>query len=679
MKLFSSRPPLRPWQLSVLCMALTATYTGVQAQEAPSAAKEAALSAVVVTASGNEQELRDAPASVSVITREDIERRPVQELAELLGTVEGVTLNRSGNLVPGVQLRGLGSAYTLMLIDGKRVNATSAMFRGNDYDTGWVATDDIERIEIVRGPMSSLYGSDAIGGVVNIITRPIGKQWRGSARLETTVQQDKNAGDSQLAGFSLSGPIKSDVLGVKLTGSYDHRDADGAINSLPAGGTRQTGLQNIRNRTLGAQLALTPDSRQSITADVDTSRRDHSGFLMERDALSLQHKGRWGFGNTELTFAADEIRNLTGMVSGQVNPNKANTTSLSGKASIPITWGNQFVTAGFDVREEKLYDPTNLRGQPGTAGYDASPETSISQWALFAEDEIRITDRLAVTLGNRFDHHENFGGHNSPRAYAVYQLSDAVTLKGGVARAFRAPTLLQGSPNWGSVSCGSATVGCYVVGSRDIQPETSTSQELGLQFAQGIHSGGLMFFNTDLKNMIDITNRTADRTLAASYSNFVGYLPDGRPIFRYQNIASVRSRGLEASWNARVSPQWNLRSNYTYTDAQNTSGSVAIPLTYRPKHVVNLGADWTPNAQLSVTGNLRYHSAQYISVSSNGASRVEKDGYAIADLTVGWRMTDALTLRAGILNLTGKTFDRTTSADFNEEGRRYYLALHAKF
>ena len=132
MKLFSSRPPLRPWQLSVLCMALTATYTGVQAQEAPSAAKEAALSAVVVTASGNEQELRDAPASVSVITREDIERRPVQELAELLGTVEGVTLNRSGNLVPGVQLRGLGSAYTLMLIDGKRVNATSAMFRGND-------------------------------------------------------------------------------------------------------------------------------------------------------------------------------------------------------------------------------------------------------------------------------------------------------------------------------------------------------------------------------------------------------------------------------------------------------------------------------------------------------------------------------------------------------------------
>jgi len=676
-RLSSIRPAAPSLALTAFHTALLAALAtaGAHAQTAPDAATPA-LSAVVVTASGNEQELREAPASVSVITREDLEKRPVQELAELLGTVEGVTLSRSGNLVPGVQLRGLGSAYTLMLIDGKRVNATSAMFRGNDYDTGWVPADEIERIEIVRGPMSSLYGSDAIGGVVNIITRPVGKQWRGSARIETVIQQDKDAGDTRLAGFSLTGPVVADVLGIKLTGAYDQRDADGDINSLPASGTRQTGLQHIRNRLFGAQLAFTPNANHSITADVDTSRRDHAGFLMERDAVSLRHKGRFGFGNTELTFAADEIRNLTGMVTGQVNPNKANTTSLNGKVNIPVSWGNQFVTAGFDVRNEKLRDPTNLRGLPGTAGYDASPTTSVSQWALFVEDEIRITEKLAVTLGNRFDHHENFGGHNSPRAYAVYHLSDSVTLKGGVSRAFRAPTLLQGSPNWGSVSCGSATVGCYIVGSSAIQPETGTSQELGVQFAHGIHSGSLTFFNTDLKNMIDITNRTADRALAPSYDNFVGYLPDGRPIFRYQNIASVRSRGLEASWRAEPSAALALRANYTFTDAKNTSGATPVPLTYRPRHVINLGADWRATPQVTVSGNVRYNSEQYISVGWNEA---KKSGYAIADLTAGWRVTDTITLRGGILNVTNKTFDRTTSADFNEEGRRYYLALHARF
>lgn len=668
----SLSPPSPASRPRALCAALALAFgaAGAHAEDAT------ALSTVVVTASGGEQELRDAPASVSVITREDLEKRPVQELAELLGTVEGVTLSRSGNLVPGVQLRGLGAAYTLMLIDGKRVNATSAMFRGNDYDTGWVPADEIERIEIVRGPMSSLYGSDAIGGVVNIITRPVGKQWRGSARVEGVVQENREAGDSRLAGFSLAGPVLTDTLGLKLTGAYDQRDADGAINSPAANGTRQTGLQHIRNRLFGAQLSFTPDARQSLVADVDTSRRDHAGYLMERDAFSLRHKGRWGFGNTELTFATDEIRNLTGMIDGQVNPNKAHTISLNGKAVVPIAWGNQLVTAGFETRREKLHDPANLSGQPGTPSASGTPETSIQQWALFAEDEIRITDRLALTLGNRFDHHENFGGHHSPRAYVVYHLSDALTLKGGVARAFRAPTLLQGSPNWGSVSCGSATVGCYIVGSRELKPETGTSQELGLQFAHGIHSGGLTFFNTALKNMIDITNRTADRALAPSYDNFVGFLPDGRPIFRYQNIARVRSRGLEASWRADPAKALSLRANYTFTDAKNTSGAEPVPLTYRSRHVVNLGADWRATPQLTASGSLRYHSAQYVSVGWNEA---QKGGYAIADLALGWRITDALTLRAGILNLANKTFDRTTAADFNEDGRRYYLALHAAF
>jgi len=214
------------------------------------------------------------------------------------------------------------------------------------------------------------------------------------------------------------------------------------------------------------------------------------------------------------------------------------------------------------------------------------------------------------------------------------------------------------------------------VGSNAIKPETGTSQELGLQFAHGIHSGGLMFFNTDLKNMIDITNRTADRALAPGYDNFVGFLPDGRPIFRYQNIASVRSRGLEASWRADPSAALSLRANYTFTDAKNTSGATPVPLVYRPRHVVNLGADWRATPQFTVSGSLRYNSSQYISV---GWMEAQKSGYAIADLTVGWRLTEALTLRGGILNLTNKTFDRTTSADFNEDGRRYYLALHAKF
>ena len=132
----------RPQRLSALALACMACT--VQAQDRPATAEE--LDTVVVTASAVGQILRDAPASISVISREDLLQKPVIDLRRILGTVEGVTLQRSGNLAPPVQLRGQDPAYTLILVDGKRVNSTSASFRGNDYDTGWVPAEMIERI-----------------------------------------------------------------------------------------------------------------------------------------------------------------------------------------------------------------------------------------------------------------------------------------------------------------------------------------------------------------------------------------------------------------------------------------------------------------------------------------------------------------------------------------------------
>lgn len=126
---------------------------------------------LVVTASASEQNLKDAPASISVITQQDLQRRPVQNLKDVLKEVPGVQLTNEGDNRKGVSLRGLNSSYTLILIDGKRVNSRNAVFRHNDFDLNWIPVEAIERIEVVRGPMSSLYGSDALGGVVNIITK----------------------------------------------------------------------------------------------------------------------------------------------------------------------------------------------------------------------------------------------------------------------------------------------------------------------------------------------------------------------------------------------------------------------------------------------------------------------------------------------------------------------------
>ncbi|XPE44699.1 TonB-dependent receptor plug domain-containing protein [Shigella flexneri] len=121
---------------------------------------------MVVTASSVEQNLKDAPASISVITQEDLQRKPVQNLKDVLKEVPGVQLTNEGDNRRALVFVVWTAAIPLILVDGKRVNSRNAVFRHNDFDLNWIPVDSIERIEVVRGPMSSLYGSDALGGVV---------------------------------------------------------------------------------------------------------------------------------------------------------------------------------------------------------------------------------------------------------------------------------------------------------------------------------------------------------------------------------------------------------------------------------------------------------------------------------------------------------------------------------
>ncbi|MFN3460253.1 MAG: TonB-dependent receptor plug domain-containing protein, partial [Oceanibaculum sp.] len=136
-----------------------------------------------------EQELRDAPATISVVSGDDLRERPVHDMAEALRGVPGITISSIGLGRRGISIRGMPVEHTLMLIDGRRINSAASAIAHADYDLNWVPVEAIERIEVVRGPMSSLYGSDALGGVVNIITRRATDRWKGSVSVKGGVQQ----------------------------------------------------------------------------------------------------------------------------------------------------------------------------------------------------------------------------------------------------------------------------------------------------------------------------------------------------------------------------------------------------------------------------------------------------------------------------------------------------------
>lgn len=621
---------------------------------------------LVVTASATEVSMKDAPASISVITAEEIKRKPVQNLRDVLRDVPGVQLTNEGDNRKGVSLRGLDSSYTLILIDGKRVNSRNAVFRHNDFDLNWIPADAIERIEVVRGPMSALYGSDALGGVVNIITRKVGKAWHGTLSADTTVQEHRDRGDSYNGNFFTSGPVIDDLLGVKVYGNLGKREKDAQQASSSSATGLSPRIEGYTARNGNVEFALTPTDNQDMTLGYGFDRQDRDSDSLnknrlERQNYSLGHNGQWGWGNTELRFYGERVDNVT---SGDNIVSKNN--SVDGKVVLPLSDYNQLITFGGEARHDKLEDSLNLQG---------SGKTSASQYALFIEDEWRIFDPLALTTAIRMDDHETYGDHWSPRAYLVYSATDTITVKGGWATAFKAPSLLQLSPDWQTNSCRG---GCAIVGSKDLKPETSESFELGIYYAgeegllDGV-TGSITVFQNNIDDMINIA-RTASLTEAPSYSNFVGFDENRRPVFSYYNVNKARINGVETEVKIPVASDWKLTLNYTYTDGRDLSNGGNKPLQELPLHTANGTVDWTPAPDWAFYLQANY-SGERRALTADG---VTPGGYVLWNTGASWQATKAVKLRAGILNLGDKDLNRD-SYSFNEDGRRYFAAVDYTF
>ncbi|MCT4706900.1 catecholate siderophore receptor CirA [Enterobacteriaceae bacterium H11S18] len=625
---------------------------------------------VVVTASATEQNLKDAPASISVITQEDLQKKPIQNLKDVLQEVPGVQLTNEGDNRQGVSIRGLSSSYTLILVDGKRVNSRNAVFRHNDFDLNWIPVDAIERIEVVRGPMSSLYGSDALGGVVNIITRKVGKAWHGTVSLDSTIQEDRDRGDSYNGNFFTSGPIIDDLLGVKVYGNLGKREKDKQEPSSTSKTGETPRIEGYTTRGASTEFTLTPTDNQEVLFGYGFDRQDRDSDSldknrMERQDYSISHNGRWDYGNTELRFYGDKVDNLN---PGNSDAITSRNNSIDGKLTLPLGEINQLLTFGGEWRHDKLSDPVNLTG-------GSSADTSASQYALFVEDEWRIFEPLSLTTGVRMDDHETYGDHWSPRAYLVYTATDTLTVKGGWATAFKAPSLLQLSPDWSSNSCRGS---CKIVGSSDLKPETSESFELGLYFAgdEGVLdgvTGSVTAFQNDVDDMIGI-NRTSSVTEAPSYPNFVGFDSNGVPIFKYYNVNKARIRGVETEVKVPFNDQWKLTLNYTYNDGRDLSDGGNKPLQNMGFHTANGTVDWAPLDDWAFYVSANYTGEKRATTATEGTP----GGYVIWNTGASWKATKNVKLRAGVLNLLDKDLNRDDYS-YNEDGRRYFAAVDYSF
>lgn len=652
------------------------------------------LDTIVVTASSQAVNIKEAPASISVITRADIEKQPVSSLGQLLSKVPGVTGGTSPSKDGSkIKIRGLPDNYTLILVDGKRIGSSRDTSYRPDLgrqDLNWITPDMIERIEVVRGPMSSLYGSDAMGGVINIITRKIPDVWGGNVTLNyTQPTTSSKLGTSVQTGVMAAGPL-TDNLGLRLTAGLTEREAD---KERKAGdGTTGSKDQNY-NAMLHYQLtdkhSLSFDAGHSIQKNTKGSQVNAlTGAESEtswgpseltHNNYGISHEGEWAIGKSKLNaYYNDYDQSLSGSIT------KSNETIVEGSLSMPFDFLlEQAVTVGGQWKKQELTNTSTIGTLPG-GSWDgksySNPTVDNKSWALFVEDNISLLDNLKLTVGNRLDHDDKYGSHHSPRAYLVYSPTEDLVIKGGVAKGFRAPTVKESTAGAATESGGNGCRGllgrtwydeknashiytsgsCYMTGNPNLKPEESTNYEIGINYSGFSSDLGITYFHTDFKNKI------AYSPLGYYYGNW---------FTRNENINSAITHGLELVANYPIMNNLNWNNNATYFfEAKDKDTNT--PLLTTPKLIVNSALNWKPIDPLSLELAAQYQGKQYLTATTATSSMQKR--HTIMNLAANYEHSDSLTLRAGLTNLLDKKLANGTDT-YMVERQQIFAGLTYKY
>ncbi|PRD41876.1 TonB-dependent receptor [Phyllobacterium phragmitis] len=646
---------LLPGYFFILAATITAS-TGALAQTAEDGT--ILLEPIVVTATSSERFLKDAPASVTVVTGEELRERPVQDLAQAVEGTPGVQLTGIGLGRRGISIRGMLPEQTLVLVDGMRVSNSASAVAHSDYELGWVPAEAIERIEVVRGPMSSLYGSEALGGVVNIITRQATDKWRGSFGSLGQLTEHGLGGGGHNFSFYAGGPIIPGILGLNIWGQYRARP-----ELVSPHDERLSSLGDEKAFTGNATLTWTPDAQQRIDlsygAGSEKRWRNTQGagrfptFYRSDDDItrrhvSLSHTGDWDWGTSRVRIYSSMLERENERSDGAPVSGPQKFTDAAGDAQVSFSpLDNHKVTVGGEIRRERLDDPT----------VNESGRAEQTHFATFIQDEISLGDKWELVLGSRFDDHEAFGWHASPRTYLLYHLNDALTFKGGVGAGFKAPTLKQLSPEYEAIAGGGRFT---IVGNPDLEPETNLSFEAGFEYQQGIWSARAMAFQNNVDNLIQaVCVIRCSGAPGATWS--------------YENVDEARIRGIEIGGGVELPWDMRLDANYTLLDPIDRATGERLP--DRSRHAANATVSWSPLESLKTSLRVNYIGSQKTTTASGS-----QGAYTLVSVNGDYALNEHASLQFGIENIGDvRLADESGDYAFADEGRRYFLGLRAKF
>lgn len=573
---------------------------------------------IVVTAERTPQPVSESIASASVITAKDIQQRGAMTAGDALRMVPGVTIGQNGQTgsLAVAHLRGTAMTQTLVLVDGNRI--TSSAF-GGSADLSKLPIDDVARIEVIRGPVSSLYGSEAMGGVINIITkRPTGNGgnttlgFGGNGRADRSVSVHN--GDDRMA-WRVTGSLP-EFSGDRPNSRYSATDLSTGVNWSNLGGWDvSAGIEDYHD-TLGLPgmtTYLTP-------SDHEWWKRQNANLSGRRDI--------WG-GRLEC-----KLCNMDQQLTERDDPNYINSrikgVTHSGEFTFRRAFGAHQMVLGSELRSENYNDV-----ERGSQVQDKS----ITNRALFYQDRFPIDSKTDCVAGLRMDDHSTAGTKMTPRLGFTRSIGNDTHVRASYSGGFRSPSLVElYYDNWGTK------------GNPDLRPEVSRQYEVGINTKIGVNSLDFALFSSRIKDQI-IWQMTNPETFAGTFAN----------------VSRASQAGVELGWTRPIGGASFLSAAYTYIDAGNGTTKKRL--------------DGVPHNQFSTTFSTKVHLVDLAltgrCMDKRTFSTNHAPGFMAFDLTLGYSKNAGYKPYMIIRNLTDKKY--TEVFGYPAEGRSFEMGIRSSW
>lgn len=705
-------------QRLVLTTLLTGSVLwGGTAFAAQEALNEFSLDAMVVTATRTEMTVKEAPSAVEIVDSKKLEQTQAKTLHDALKGALGVNVFNDFQGRSNVSIRGSESRHVLIMVDGKRMGGELSYNSANAWDVDRIRMEDVEKVEIIRGPAGALYGSDAIGGVINVITKTPNKNiaeinyeygWYENGKgagyksnlylqgAENNYSYKINAGLNKNRPYEVSEGNEANFYGkdqplsLNVGYTFDNGNKLSFDVSRLKENNQEHSFSSKVTPSMHPMMPTTVTNKNGVVKN-DNKRTDYaltySGNDNKHDWMFRAYKSVYDKNYTSQS-REDKFKNgvlAESKVSNKFDTVKRTLSTIEGKDTINLSDKHK-LTAGFEYRQDKSAGTRIKKNPAGMSNvHDAYDEAEINYLAAYVQDEIKPDAKWLVIPSVRYDHSDKFGSEITSQIGTTYNAADDVRIKAVIGQGYKTPTVNELYHYWEMFPgawhnmgpMGMQFVpGKFYEGNPDLKPEKSLSYELAIEKDWGekatVHLGA---FRNEVKDLIEtygtgaFTNNTTHPGLAEQDA-----------IQHYRNVPEAILQGVELYGSHRLGKDIYLNAGYTFLDAKDKTGNKR--LSDRAKHQFTFGVSYQPeniyawDFNFDLVSNINYY-CQDTDRSIMGNTFYKTKNFTIANIMTSRYLNKDTKIYLGIDNISNhQNFGAYSDGNL---GRMYRVGMEYKF